>query len=268
MGASTGIAGSQVPDSSAFETAGGADAAEVAKFEALAAAWWDPDGPHAPLHAMNPCRLGYAVGEIAAAWGRPTRRSAASPRPLDGLCIADVGCGGGLMSEPLARLGAAVTGIDAAPASAPVARLHAEAQGLAIDYRTGTARDLVAGGRRFHAVVAMEVIEHAPDQPALVADCAALLEPGGVLVISTLNRTRRAWAVAILGAEYLLGWLPRGTHAWSRFVTPDEMAGMMAGAGLTAADEKGMVYDPLARTWRISERDLAVNYLALGLKPA
>ncbi|MEO0760834.1 MAG: bifunctional 2-polyprenyl-6-hydroxyphenol methylase/3-demethylubiquinol 3-O-methyltransferase UbiG [Pseudomonadota bacterium] len=234
------------------------DPGEVAKFEAMAAEWWNPRGPHAPLHAMNPCRLAHAVDHIAAQHGRDTRKR----HFFQGLEVLDIGCGGGLMSEPMARLGARVTGIDAAPASAPVARLHAEAQGLAIDYRTGIAADLAGEGRRFDVVLAMEVIEHVPDQPGFVAEIAGLLAPGGLAILSTLNRTPQAWALAIAGAEYLLGWLPRGTHDWRQFVTPAEIEAHGLAAGLETLDLRGMVFDPLAREWRLST-DLAVNYLAV-----
>ncbi|MEM6972741.1 MAG: bifunctional 2-polyprenyl-6-hydroxyphenol methylase/3-demethylubiquinol 3-O-methyltransferase UbiG [Pseudomonadota bacterium] len=239
------------------------DPAEVAKFEAMAADWWDPDGPHAPLHAMNPCRLGWALDQIAAhrGLGRGGRRW------LSGLSALDIGCGGGLMSEPLARLGARVTGIDAAPASAPIARLHGAAQGLQIDYRTGVAEALLAEEARFDIIVAMEVIEHVPDQAAFVATAAGLLAPDGILLMSTLNRTAAAWALAIAGAEYVMGWLPRGTHDWRRFIAPEELEAHTTSAGLKVVDARGMVFDPLSRQWSTAPGRMEVNYLMAAVAP-
>jgi 2-polyprenyl-6-hydroxyphenyl methylase/3-demethylubiquinone-9 3-methyltransferase len=207
---------------------------------------------------MNPCRLAYAVDQIALARGRDTR----ARRAFEGLSILDAGCGGGLMAEPMARLGAAVTGIDAASGGMPVARAHAEAQGLAIDYREARAEDLAAEGRRFDAVLALEIVEHVPEPQAFLDACARLVAPGGVLVVSTLNRTARSFAFAIAGAEYLLGWLPRGTHDWRRFLQPAELSTMIAATGLTPVDAKGMVFHPLEREWRLSASDLSINYLA------
>lgn len=241
----------------------GVDADEVARFGAIAAEWWDPAGKFAPLHAMNPVRLRYAVDQIAAERGCDRT----GLRPFEGLAILDIGCGGGLMAEPMARLGAAVTGIDPSAETVAVARAHAAEAGLDIAYRAADAETLAAEGARFDAVLALEVIEHVPDRPGFVATIARLLAPGGVAVLSTLNRTARSFATAILGAEYLLGWLPRGTHDWTRFVTPDELAGHLAAAGLRPVDRRGLVYDPLAGAWRLSARDLAVNHLATAVAP-
>ncbi len=239
----------------------GVDRGEVARFEALAARWWDPAGPLAPLHAMTPCRMGYAAAQIAATHGRDRR----APRALAGLSALDIGCGGGLAAEPLARLGAAVTGIAPGAANVGAARAHAAAAGLAIAYRAPTAEALAGEGRRFDAVLALEVVEHVPDRTAFVAAAARLVAPGGCLILSTLNRTARAWAVAILGAEIALGWLPRGTHDWRRFVRPTELGDDAAAAGLAVADVRGMAWDPI-RGWRLS-RDTRVNYLLTALAP-
>ena len=243
---------------------GAADPAEIAKFEAMAAEWWDPDGKFRPLHMMNPCRLGYAVEQIAVTHGRDLR----GKRPFEGLRLLDIGCGGGLLSEPMARLGAAVTGVDPAARNIPVARLHAEQMGLEIDYRVATAEELVAEGARFDVVLNMEVVEHVPDPAAYIAACADLLSPGGVMIASTVNRTAKSFALAIVGAEYVLRWLPKGTHQWSKFVKPEELEAMTAAAGLQAMDAKGFVFNPLSWEWRISERDLSVNYVTASVKPS
>ena len=249
---------------SATQTAGTVDAAEVARFEAMAAEWWDPNGKFRPLHMLNPCRLDYVVDQITAEFGRDPR----GPKPLAGLRLLDIGCGGGLLSEPMARLGAEVVGVDAAARNIPVARTHAEQSGLAIDYRHGTAEDLAAAGERFDVVLNMEVVEHVSDPPAYLAACAALLKPGGLMIASTLNRTARAFALAVVGAERVLRWLPPGTHDWRRFITPDELFALLRQAGLEPVDRKGFVFDPLRWSWRLSDRDLSVNYVTASVKPA
>ncbi|MDM7459846.1 MAG: bifunctional 2-polyprenyl-6-hydroxyphenol methylase/3-demethylubiquinol 3-O-methyltransferase UbiG [Paracoccus sp. (in: a-proteobacteria)] len=233
------------------------DPAEIAKFEAMAAEWWDPQGKFRPLHLMNPVRLDYITAQIAAEMGRDRRQ----PRPFDGLRVLDIGCGGGLAAEPMARLGATVTGADAAEGNIAIARIHAEEQGLEIDYRATTAETLVEEGAQFDVVLALEIIEHVADPPAFVATCQRLLRPGGLLILSTLNRTLRSFAGAILGAEWVLRWLPRGTHDWNRFITPDELAGLVKNAGLCVVDRKGMVFNPISFSWRLSDRDISVNYL-------
>jgi 2-polyprenyl-6-hydroxyphenyl methylase/3-demethylubiquinone-9 3-methyltransferase len=240
------------------------DRAEIAKFEAMAAEWWDPEGKFKPLHMMTPCRLGYAVAQIAAQTGRDPK----CLRPFEGLRILDIGCGGGLLSEPMARLGAEVVGADAAERNIPVARLHAEQMGLEIDYRVTTAEALVAAGESFDAVLNMEVVEHVPDPQRYLGACAALLRPGGLMVTSTINRNPKSWLVAIVGAERVLRWLPKGTHDWAKFITPAELQAMLQEAGLDVVDAKGFVFNPLSWEWRISERDLSVNYVTTAVKPA
>ena len=238
------------------------DPSEIAKFEAMAAEWWDPKGKFKPLHMMNPIRLGYITTQIATEFGRDLK----APRPFEGLRLLDIGCGGGLLSEPMARLGAQVVGADAAPKNIEVARLHADQVGLDIDYRAETAEALLAAGESFDAVLAMEIVEHVAEPPAFVQACHDLLRPGGVLVMSTLNRTARSFAAAIVGAEWVMRWLPKGTHEWSRFITPEELAAMMQACGLKVVDRRGMVFNPLSWGWSLSDRDMSVNYAATGVR--
>ncbi|SFE38186.1 bifunctional 2-polyprenyl-6-hydroxyphenol methylase/3-demethylubiquinol 3-O-methyltransferase UbiG [Roseivivax sediminis] len=240
------------------------DAAEIAKFEAMAAEWWDPSGQAAPLHAMNPCRLDYVAAQIAGEFGRD--RGAAAP--LGGLRVLDIGCGGGLLSEPMARLGAEVTGIDAGTETVAAAGAHARAGGLSIDYRAETAEALAESGAAFDTVLAMEIVEHVPDPEAFLAAACGLVAPGGLLIVSTLNRTARSFAAAIVGAEWVMRWLPRGTHDWNRFLTPDELAGMIEAGGCEVVDRKGMVPDPLRGGFRLAQRDLSVNYVMTARRPA
>ena len=243
--------------------AGTVDPAEVAKFEAMAAEWWNPAGKFRPLHMLNPCRLDYIVDQIAAEFGRDPK----SPRPFAGLRLLDIGCGGGLLAEPMARLGADVVGVDAAPRNIPVAALHAAQSELVIDYRHGAAEDLAAAGERFDVVLAMEIIEHVSDPPAFLAACRDLLKPGGLLICSTINRNPKSWLMAIVGAEQVMRWLPVGTHDWRKFITPDELAALLRAAGLAPVDAKGFVFDPLAWDWRLSDRDLSVNYVTASTLP-
>lgn len=239
------------------------DPAEVAKFEAMAAEWWDPEGKFKPLHMLNPCRLDYITAQIAAEYGRDLT----APAPFQGLRILDIGCGGGLLSEPMARLGADVVGADAAERNIPVARVHAAQQGLEIDYRHTTAEALVAAGEEFDVVLNMEVVEHVADPPAYLTACRQLMKPGGLMVCSTINRNAKSFLVAIVGAEHVMRWLPKGTHDWAKFITPDELFDLLRDAGLNPVDRKGFVFGPLGWRWSISDRDLSVNYVTASVKP-
>jgi 2-polyprenyl-6-hydroxyphenyl methylase/3-demethylubiquinone-9 3-methyltransferase len=239
------------------------DAEEVQRFSKIATEWWDPWGKFRPLHQIGPPRLSFIRNAAISHFDR----DAANLRPLAGLSVLDVGCGGGLVSEPLCRMGAKVTGIDPSAKNIAIARGHAEPQGLAIDYRAVRVEDLVAGGETFDIVACLEVIEHVPDPGKFISECAALVKPGGLAVFSTLNRTFKSWALAIVGAEYVLGWLPRGTHQWDRFITPDEMTRFAEAAGLTAPHFEGIVYSPLHDVWSLAP-NTDVNYLASMAKPA
>jgi len=235
------------------------DPQEVARFAALAEEWWDPAGKFRPLHRMNPVRLEFIRDRICARFGRDPK----GKLPLRGLKLVDIGAGGGLIAEPLARLGATVTAIDASERNIGVARVHAKGQGLAIDYRFATASDLVAAGETFDAVLSLEVVEHVADRAAFVKDCADLVAPGGLLVLATLNRTAKSFALAIVGAEYILRWLPVGTHDWRRFVRPSELAADLRRAGLGIAELKGITYNPLSDRFSLGA-DIDVNYMALA----
>jgi 2-polyprenyl-6-hydroxyphenyl methylase/3-demethylubiquinone-9 3-methyltransferase len=241
--------------------AAGADPDELRRFAELADRWWDEGGPMAPLHKLNPTRLAYIRQRVCERFGRDPN----GERPLAGLAALDVGCGGGLLCEPLARLGAAVTGIDLARRNLAVAARHAESVGLAITYREIAVEQLAAEGRTFDLVCVMEVVEHVPDMPAFLEACGRLVRPGGGLVLATLNRTFRAFALGIVAAEYVLGWLPRGTHRWSRFVRPSEAARALRRAGLSVADLTGVSYDPLRDRFRLSP-DPAVNYMLFAVR--
>ncbi len=238
------------------------DRGEVKKFADLAQRWWDPDGPMRPLHRINPVRLAYLRERIDAHFGT----DAGSFRPLDGRTVLDIGCGAGLICEPLARLGGTITGIDPAAENIAVAKLHAEQSGLAIDYRATTVEEVASGGERFDLVLALEVVEHVADVPGFVASAAACLRPGGLTVFSTINRSLRAFTLAIVGAEYVLRWLPVGTHDWEKFVRPDELTRAMRAAGLAQDDRRGLVFNPLANRWSLSG-DTAVNYFLSATKP-
>ncbi|WP_225027179.1 bifunctional 2-polyprenyl-6-hydroxyphenol methylase/3-demethylubiquinol 3-O-methyltransferase UbiG [Xinfangfangia pollutisoli] len=245
-----------------MEAATTVDPAEVAKFQAMAEEWWDPSGKFKPLHQMNPVRLDYITRQIAAEFGRDLT----AQRPFEGLRLLDIGCGGGLLCEPMARLGATVIGADAAERNIPVARLHAEQSGLQIDYRHTTAEALAAAGERFDVVLNMEVVEHVADPLAYLTACHDLLKPGGLMVCSTLNRNAKSFALAIVGAEWVMRWLPKGTHDWQKFITPDELYELIRRAGLTPVDRKGMVFNPVSWRWSLSDRDLSVNYVTASTR--
>jgi 2-polyprenyl-6-hydroxyphenyl methylase/3-demethylubiquinone-9 3-methyltransferase len=237
------------------------DRDEVARFGRLAAEWWDEKGPFRPLHQINPTRLTYVRDRLCAHFGRDPK----APPSLTGLTVLDIGCGGGLVAEPLTRLGAEVTGIDPAPETIEAAKTHAAGARLDITYRAATAEQLADEGQSFDAVLLLEVIEHVPDVPAFLQRIAPLVKPGGVMILSTLNRTLKAYALAIVGAEFVLRWVPIGTHQWERFVRPEELAAALSSASLALTDTTGMVYNPLADAWSLSG-DTDVNYFATAAR--
>ncbi|MBU6156560.1 MAG: bifunctional 2-polyprenyl-6-hydroxyphenol methylase/3-demethylubiquinol 3-O-methyltransferase UbiG [Alphaproteobacteria bacterium] len=239
------------------------DDAEIARFSALAAEWWNPNGKFAVLHKFNPVRLRY-IREHAL---RHFRRDPGSLAPFTGLRLLDIGCGGGLLSEPMARLGFDVLGADASAKNIGTASTHAREQGLSIDYRATSAEDLAAAGERFDVILNMEVVEHVADLDLFLQSCAAMLRPGGIMFVATLNRTLKSWALAIVGAEYVLGWLPRGTHDWNRFLKPMELDAALGRAGLNGRNETGVFYNPLLNEWSPSS-DTDVNYMLVAEKPA
>jgi 2-polyprenyl-6-hydroxyphenyl methylase / 3-demethylubiquinone-9 3-methyltransferase len=239
------------------------DEAELARFAALATEWWNPRGKMAPLHKFNPVRLGYIRDAACRRFGRDAKRLDA----LKGLRILDIGCGGGILSEPLARIGAEVVGADPAAANIEAARLHAADVGLAIDYRATTAEALAEAGERFDIVLAMEVVEHVADVNLFVRLTGAMVKPGGLMIAATLNRTLKSFALAIVGAEYVLRWLPRGTHTWDKFVTPNELEIALELAGLRVIDDTGVVYNPIADRWRLAS-DMDVNYMLTAERAA
>jgi 2-polyprenyl-6-hydroxyphenyl methylase/3-demethylubiquinone-9 3-methyltransferase len=239
------------------------DREEVARFASLAGEWWDANGPFKPLHRINPTRLTYIRDRLCGKFGRDPKAGAS----LEGLSVLDIGCGGGLVAEPLARLGANVTGIDPAPENIEAAKAHAKGGRLDITYRDVTAEALAREGSAFDAVLLLEVVEHVPDVPRFLDQVAPLVKPGGVMILSTLNRTLKAYALAIIGAELILRWLPAGTHDWNRFVTPEELARALQHVGLAVRDITGMAYDLLADEWRLAP-DTDVNYLVTATRPA
>lgn len=238
------------------------DPEEIARFGAMADEWWDPTGKFRPLHKISPARLGYFREQICQHFHRDEKSADA----LKGLTLIDIGCGGGLVAEPMARQGATVTGIDPGEANINAASLHAERGGIEIDYRACRAEDVLEAGETFDIVFLLEVVEHVPDVPAFVEMAAKLLSPGGLMILSTINRTGKAFALAIVGAEYVLRWLPRGTHQWNRFVKPQELTKCLSAAGLTPGSSAGLVYNPLTDCWKIS-RDTDVNYFLTASRP-
>ncbi len=238
------------------------DPEEVEQFSRIAEQWWDPRGKFKPLHQINPARIGYIREHVCSHF----QRDANSLNAFEGLTLLDMGCGGGLMSEPMARMGAQVSGIDASEKNIKTAALHAEQSGLNIDYRASTAEKLAAKGEQFDIVLALEIIEHVADADAFVASCAQLVKEGGLLIMSTMNRTTKSLLMAKIGAEYILRMLPIGTHDWRKFIKPDEMAQAMTQNSLSVSAMHGMVLRPLSREWVISETDLDVNYLMVGKK--
>lgn len=236
---------------------------EIAKFAAMAEEWWDPTGKFKPLHKFNPVRLGYIRDKAIAHFDRDGSKR----RPFEGLRILDIGCGGGLLSEPMARLGADVAGIDAGEKNIAIAKLHAEQSGLEIDYRATTAEALAAAGEQFDIVLNMEVVEHVDNVPLYMKSCADLVAPGGLLFTASINRTLRAYAFAIVGAEQVLRWLPKGTHDYAKFLTPEEISALVSRNGLKVVEKTGVVFHPLADEWRQS-RDTGINYMVLAEKAA
>jgi 2-polyprenyl-6-hydroxyphenyl methylase / 3-demethylubiquinone-9 3-methyltransferase len=252
-----------MPENPPGATKSTVDPAEVERFSRLAANWWDPRGPMAPLHKFNPVRLGYIRDQAAMHFQRDPKRIDC----LYGLRILDIGCGGGLLSEPLARIGAEVVGADPAANNIAVAKLHAAETGVAVDYRSTTAEALADAGERFDIVLAMEVIEHVTDVNLFIRRCAEMVKPGGLMITATLNRTLKAFALAIVGAEYVLRWLPRGTHQWDKFVTPEELESALQAGRLHRIGESGVIYNLLADKWQLSS-DMDVNYMITAERPA
>jgi 2-polyprenyl-6-hydroxyphenyl methylase/3-demethylubiquinone-9 3-methyltransferase len=239
------------------------DPAEVERFRRMAEEWWDPRGKFRPLHQIGPARLAFIREAVLSHF----KRDGKGLKPYAGLTFADIGCGGGLICEPLARLGGTVTGIDPATRNIEIARLHAEGQDFTVEYRPMTVEELVAEGNTFDCVTSLEVIEHVPDPAAFIKECARLVRPGGLMILSTINRTLKAYALAIIGAEYVLGWLPRGTHDWHRFITPEELSGFVRAAGMAPPRLMGFTYDPLRDLWSL-DLNTSVNYLASCAKPS
>jgi 2-polyprenyl-6-hydroxyphenyl methylase/3-demethylubiquinone-9 3-methyltransferase len=239
------------------------DEAEVERFSRHAADWWNARGPMAALHKFNPVRLAYIRDKAAQKFDRDTKKLDC----LRNLRMLDIGCGGGILSEPLARLGAQMVGADPSPENIAAAAAHAGQSGVTVDYRATTAEELAAANERFDVVLAMEVVEHVADVKAFVATCASMVRPGGLMIAATLNRTLKSFALAIVGAEYVLRWLPRGTHQWDKFVTPNELELAFEDAGLDVTGERGVIYNPFADRWQLSS-DMDVNYMLVAERSA
>jgi 2-polyprenyl-6-hydroxyphenyl methylase / 3-demethylubiquinone-9 3-methyltransferase len=237
------------------------DPAEVAKFSAMAAEWWNPKGKFGVLHKFNPVRLNFIRETALAHFGKDER----SRTPFSGLRLLDIGCGGGLLSEPMARTGFDVLGADASDKNIKTASVHAAEQGIMIDYRNTTAEALHAAGETFDVILNMEVVEHVADVNLFLTSCAQMLRPGGLMIVATLNRTPKAFALAVVGAEWVLGWLPRGTHDWDKFVTPDELTAPLRKSGMRVTRMTGVAYYPLSGVWKLTS-DLSVNYMAAAIK--
>ncbi|MCB9988947.1 MAG: bifunctional 2-polyprenyl-6-hydroxyphenol methylase/3-demethylubiquinol 3-O-methyltransferase UbiG [Rhodospirillales bacterium] len=241
------------------------DVQEIENFAKDSAHWWDESGPFRPLHRLNPARMSYIRQQIEDHF---SLSDPASLAPFKGLKVLDIGCGGGLVCEPMARLGADVNGIDADRNAIDVAIAHAAQSGLDIAYRNGSAESLLPKeSGRYDVVLALEIIEHVADRDAFIESCAALCKPGGLIIFSTLNRTAKSYAMSIIAAEYILRWVPRGTHSWDKFVRPSELAASLRHAGLSAVNEKGLVINPLSGEFQISDKDVDVNYFMSARKP-
>ncbi|WP_193174747.1 bifunctional 2-polyprenyl-6-hydroxyphenol methylase/3-demethylubiquinol 3-O-methyltransferase UbiG [Oricola nitratireducens] len=238
------------------------DAGEVDRFSRMAADWWNPTGKFKPLHRFNPVRLRYIRDTVIEHFGL----DAATPKPFAGLRFLDIGCGGGLLSEPMARLGAQVVGADASETNIEIAKLHAAQSGLDIDYRATTSEALEAEGENFDVVLNMEVVEHVADVDLYMKSCAAMVRPGGLMFVATINRTLKAYGMAIIGAEHILRWLPKGTHQYEKLVTPRELEAALAGTGVDIVRRSGVSFNPLADEWRLS-RDMDVNYMVVATRP-
>jgi 2-polyprenyl-6-hydroxyphenyl methylase/3-demethylubiquinone-9 3-methyltransferase len=235
---------------------------EISKFQAMANEWWDPNGKFKPLHMLNPCRLQYIVDQIAVHFDLNLTKK----KPFRGLSLLDIGCGGGLLSEPMARMGANVLGADAADKNLPIAEAHAKQSNLVIDYRHTTVEELVEKSKRFDVILNMEVIEHVANPSSYLDACSQLLKPNGLMICSTINRNVKSYLNAIIGAEYIMRWLPKGTHDWSKFITPDEISSLLEESGLRLIDKKGFSFDKIYWRWSISNKDLSINYVTTSVK--
>lgn len=253
-----------MPSAAKATSATTVDDAEVARFSAIADEWWDERGKFAPLHKLNPVRIGYLKSRILSHFTGLSAADGETATPFGNLSLVDIGCGGGLISEPMARLGATVTGVDASPTNIAVAELHAKNAGVTVDYRATTAEQLALEGSQFDVVLALEIIEHVSDVGLFYDAICHLVKPGGLLILSTLNRTAKSYTLGIIGAEMVLRWLPRGTHSWSKFIKPSEMAAALRQRGITVADTTGITFSPLDWSFSLNAKDLDVNYLMVA----